>query len=270
MKIIALLILLLIGMHFITFSQDVIVKTSGSTIKCKVVEVGLDIIKYKRVDNIEGPDYFIDKASVVKIKYENGTTDTFDHKEQRANNKKLTKGPIVRKGYIALTLGPAFPVGDFGSGDLNNPKAGLAKTGFQFNLVNFGYRFSNNIGIAALWNGAAHTMKYTDDGIWSVGFLGGGLMITFPSEKVDFDIRIMGGFLSSTASIPSLNFKSDGFGFGYDIGGVVRIHLGKVISLLITTDFTGGKPTFNSVNYQNFEQSITTINITGGIAFRLR
>ena len=270
MKKIVALVLLLIGFGFVSFSQDVIVKTDGSTIKCKVVEVGPDIIKYKRLDNISGPDYFIEKASVAEIDYKNGSKDIFEHKGQNAPKKNMKKLPIERKGYIALTLGPAFPIGDFGDSDLNNAKAGLAMTGFQISLINFGYRFSRNIGIAGLWNGTSHRIQHFDDGIWSHGSFLGGLLITFPSEKIDFDIRIMGGLMNATVTISSLNFESSGIAFGYDIGGVIRFHLGKIISFIVTADYAGGKPTLSSGNSQSFEQSITTLNLAGGIAFRLK
>ena len=98
----------------------------------------------------------------------------------------------------------------------------------------------------------------------------GGLLITFPSEKIDFDIRVMGGLMNATVKIPSLNFEASGLGFGYDVGGVIRFHLGKVISLIVTTDYTAGKPTLSSAVVQGFEQDIATVNITGGVAFRMK
>jgi hypothetical protein len=271
MKKITILFLLLAGFTFTSYSQDIIIKTDGSTIKCKVVEVGLDVIKYKRLDNLSGPDYFIERASIAEIQYENGTKDTFAPIRKDNNAVKRYKAiSQQRRGYISLSLGPAFPVGDFGSGDLNNPKAGLAKTGFQFNLVNFGYRFSGNIGIAALWNGAAHTIQHIDDGVWSYGYMLGGLLVTFPSERIDFDIRIMGGLMNATVRIPSLNFEVSGLAFGWDVGGVIRLHLGRVISFIFTTDYSAGKPTLRSGNSQGFEQSISAVNFTGGIAFRIK
>ena len=270
MKKITILFFLIAGLTAISFSQDIIVKTNGSTIKCKVIEVGLDVIKYKRLDNIDGPDYFIDKASVKEIRYENGTKDSFGQEDQKSSLEGFDLIRKERRGFISFTLGPAIPVGDFGSGDLNNPKAGLANTGFQLNLVNFGYRFSKHIGIAGLWNGVSHTIKYTDDGIWSHGYMLGGLLITFPSEKIDFDIRIMGGLMNATAKVPSLNFEASGLGFGYDFGGAIRFHLGKIISLMVTTDYAAGKPTLSSAIVQGFEQDIATVNFTVGVAFRMK
>ncbi len=148
--------------------------------------------------------------------------------------------------------------------------AGLAKTGFQFNLINFGYRFSRNIGIAGLWNGIAHSVQHIDDGVWSHGYMLSGLLITFPSERIDYDIRIMGGIMNATIEIPSLNYEVSGLAFGWDVGGVIRLHLGRVVSFIFTTDYTAGKPTLKSLNSQGFEQSISTLNVTGGIAFRLK
>ncbi len=264
------LLILFISFSLISHSQDIILKTDGSTIKCKVVEVGIDVVKYKRLENIDGPDYFVERAAVAEIDYSNGTKDIFKSKSDYVPEKKYKEVRKERKGYIALSLGPAIPVGDFGSDDLNNPKAGLAKTGFQFNLINFGYRFSKNIGIAGLWNGAAHTIKYLDDGIWSHGYMLGGLLVSFPSERIDYDIRIMGGLMNATVEVPSLNYEASGIAFAYDIGGVIRLHLGRVISFITTADYAAGKPTMNSVNTQSFKQNIATFNITVGIAFRLK
>lgn len=49
-------------------------------------------------------------------------------------------------------------------------------------------------------------------------FFGGGLLITFPSKKVDFDFRLLGGYMNAILKIPSLNVNADGNAFGFDIG----------------------------------------------------
>ena len=61
----------------ISFSQDVITKINGDTISAKIIEVGTNTIKYKRFDNLAGPQYTILKTDVSTIKYENGTEDEF-------------------------------------------------------------------------------------------------------------------------------------------------------------------------------------------------
>ena len=58
-------------------AQDVIVKKDGSRILSKVLEVGQEIIKYKKFDNLEGPTYTIQKSELQAINYQNGAKDTF-------------------------------------------------------------------------------------------------------------------------------------------------------------------------------------------------
>lgn len=41
-------------------AQDVIVKKNGSTILCKILEVGTSEVKYKKHSNPKGPTYIID------------------------------------------------------------------------------------------------------------------------------------------------------------------------------------------------------------------
>lgn len=58
-------------------AQDVLVKRNGDEIQVKVQEITLDVIKYKRFDNPEGPVISIAKSDVFMIKYENGTKEVF-------------------------------------------------------------------------------------------------------------------------------------------------------------------------------------------------
>lgn len=60
---------------FLSFSlsaQD-IVRTKKDTIRAKVVEIGIEEIKYKDFNNLEGPIYVLPKTDVIEITYENGT-----------------------------------------------------------------------------------------------------------------------------------------------------------------------------------------------------
>ena len=52
-------------------AQDTI-RTKKDSIVCKVVEIGLDEIKYKDFDNLNGPVIVIEKTYVIEITYENG------------------------------------------------------------------------------------------------------------------------------------------------------------------------------------------------------
>lgn len=54
-------------------SQDKIYLLDNSVINAKVIEIGVNEIKYKKYENLTGPDYVILKSTVALIIYENGT-----------------------------------------------------------------------------------------------------------------------------------------------------------------------------------------------------
>lgn len=59
-----------------------IILRSGIIIKGKVTEIGVDEIKYKKCENLEGPTIVILKKDVFMIKYANGTTDVFEEEKE--------------------------------------------------------------------------------------------------------------------------------------------------------------------------------------------
>lgn len=75
MKNIALIFSLIIYLG--TFAQDVITLKNGVDIKSKVLEVGIDVVKYKKYENIDGPTFIEPKSTILMIRYENGTKDIF-------------------------------------------------------------------------------------------------------------------------------------------------------------------------------------------------
>ena len=50
---------------------------SGETILVKVIEVGTSEVKYKKLDNLNGPAFSVLKSDLLMIKYENGTKEDF-------------------------------------------------------------------------------------------------------------------------------------------------------------------------------------------------
>lgn len=60
------------------FSQDIIFLKNGDEIKASVSEIGTDVVKYKKFENLQGPDYALKKSEVFMIKYANGTKDIFN------------------------------------------------------------------------------------------------------------------------------------------------------------------------------------------------
>ena len=97
-----------IGVH----AQDVILKKDGSTIICKVLEVGVSEIKYKKVDKLEGPNYSILRTEVQAINYENGEKDVFnnqlDNLSLTMNNDVNLKDRYLRNARIWQTVGGIY------------------------------------------------------------------------------------------------------------------------------------------------------------------
>jgi len=86
MKKTLLLSVILIGMLVTAKAQDVIILTNGDEIKAKVLEIDLSTVKYKKFENLNGPNYFIEKQKVFMIKYENGSKDVIT---DQTNNKAV-------------------------------------------------------------------------------------------------------------------------------------------------------------------------------------
>lgn len=56
---------------------DVLTLKNGNDMLVKVVEIGINEIKYKDCDNLDGPVVIVPKADVFRIKYSNGKVETF-------------------------------------------------------------------------------------------------------------------------------------------------------------------------------------------------
>lgn len=84
------LFIFILGMLIISrlFAQDFIIKTNGNEIKAKVLEITIDVIKYKKFDNLEGPTISILKSEVFMIKYANGTSDVINPFETVSKKKQ--------------------------------------------------------------------------------------------------------------------------------------------------------------------------------------
>ncbi len=97
------LILVLSGIQFISFAQDVIFTKNGKQINSIIIEVTPNQIKYKKFEDKEGPVYIIQKNEVSKIDYQNGTTDVLSNQEKHQQEKQC-KPLSYRNGFWGLTI----------------------------------------------------------------------------------------------------------------------------------------------------------------------
>ena len=105
-------------------AQDVIVKKNGSTILCKILEVGTSEVKYKKHSNPKGPTYIISKKDILSINYKNGEKDMFaedseDSKQENRNNsnesnnpKYIQKGPSVENSKQIERYNKRYRIGE--------------------------------------------------------------------------------------------------------------------------------------------------------------
>ena len=198
-----------------------------------------------------------------------------------AQDKTVSKEKTVvtEKYLVGFSIGPCIPIGDFGSTDVHNSNAGLAKTGAIFD-VSFVYKFNKNFGISALMRGQSNPVDAqviadgfaasmtvgsgvvtTKTSAWSAGYYMAGYYGAFPiTEKLSVESRAMIGFANATSPMLNLNVKSgtssvevdqsakNAFAFSYLFGVGFKLNVGKKrMYLAANIDYAGAKPEFRNV-----------------------
>lgn len=103
--------------------HDILVLRSGKMIRAKVIEIGLDVIKYKRAGYFNGPTYTISRTEVYAINYPDSQSDylvmpdsldIFGKKPQPKPKKKKSKFDFSNNGRASLGFGfiKSFSKGD--------------------------------------------------------------------------------------------------------------------------------------------------------------
>ena len=88
--------LMLFGLQ--SYAQDVIHVFDQRPIEAKVLEITDDYVRYKTFDNLEGPDYRMSVARIVRIVFENGTEKVFSQASPFASRYY---GPVrYRRGHF--------------------------------------------------------------------------------------------------------------------------------------------------------------------------
>ena len=126
-----LLFILFVFSSTIIKAQDTLSLRSSENILVKIIEVGILEVKYKKIDNLNGPVFSILKSDLLMIKYENGTKDDFSsikkiegynlfviddsvqgkNDAQRFYNGYKTAGnAVVATGYFLPLLIPALSI----------------------------------------------------------------------------------------------------------------------------------------------------------------
>ena len=222
--------------------------------------------------------------------YETYTLGDLDHPFTMQAYAQTSK-TRTKNGYISVSVGPAFPVGNLADKNIrDNDEAGLAIGGPQLNII-FGRSFSKNFGFSMLWGAALHVLDkdplnipLKNAPVWAYGVRMIGPSLSFPSANgaVEFDVRALVGVMSvlspelvpTNSSISKVSsFATNASAFGIGVG--LRYHLSKKTSFITTLDyiissnleFNSSKPEFED-GFE--EQKITVVNLSAGISYRLR
>jgi len=83
--------------------QDIITKLDGTELQSKILEVGIDEIRYKDHSNLDGPVYVIRKSEVFMIKYQNGTKEVLNQGAPSANPVAAPAASTVPKQNINIS-----------------------------------------------------------------------------------------------------------------------------------------------------------------------
>lgn len=82
MKKIIFVLALVLGTAICAGAQDVITTVKGEKIKAKVTEVGPEVVKYKRIDNPNGPIYAAPVSDILSITYEGGAVEYYNEPDK--------------------------------------------------------------------------------------------------------------------------------------------------------------------------------------------
>jgi hypothetical protein len=82
-------------------AQDKIYKKKGTVLKVKILEVGLDEVKYRIFDDPNGPIYVIDKEQILKVEMEDGKTETYQTALTDLNNYTDHRKHALKVGFLA-------------------------------------------------------------------------------------------------------------------------------------------------------------------------
>jgi hypothetical protein len=210
----------------------------------------------------------------------------------------MTRDETPPKGYLAMTFGPSTVTGNFSDDDFFNR---FAKRGYQYSILEFGYKFIPNFGLTASIKGAIipQDVQALADGFaeeyggqftvtstrWGYTAFFVGPFGSIPTKFVDFDFRLLTGLLFAecpevivTRDAETVAQKS-GFGgsLALQTGIGARIHLTRKFGLITQAEYHISNPIFDFEYYDNNNnygietgsKKLTMFNFSFGIAYRI-
>jgi hypothetical protein len=206
------------------------------------------------------------------------------------------------KGYIGISLGPSIPIGSFARDDANTGAIFDAHFAYKLKknvglaVLLRGQYLPVNVQSLAGKMGQAVPGVNTDvkgDG-WSSGGLMAGIYSAYPLNQKGtavFELKTLAGFMTTTSPLVDIRLSSlegsawvrqhsvSATAFSYLISAGMRFNAGKRMAFIVNADYLDYTPNFKNVKMttsigtqetHNMQEQIQTINISAGIAFRLK
>jgi hypothetical protein len=136
---------------------------------------------------------------------------------------QLAYSQSTNRHFVGLSIGPSFPLSDFGKSDLNDSTSGFAKTGVALSF-NYAYRITHNFGVQLIISYSSNSLdnikyrnaleaEHPDYGVsvessknWSSGGLLIGPYLRFPlTSNLSWDIRALGGYFGAYSPNGTIN-----------------------------------------------------------------
>lgn len=130
-----------------------------------------------------------------------------------------------RRGFIGLGIGPSAPFGSFADASATNAEGGRAMPGYTSTLLNFGYRFRGQLGVAGAFAYSEYVMRDGgEDDWWQVATITVGPMYSRSlGARAGLDLKGMLGLFALTPVVDSYTtVDGTGSGLGLDARAAVR------------------------------------------------
>lgn len=250
------------------FAQDYIIKKDGGRIDCKITkEDSANVYINIRLGETD-VNANIKRKDIQSINYGgNG--------QNNAPGSVTTRKAFARN-RIAFHLGASIPESDYGNRDEKNAKAGLAKTGTNFNvcynhfytpniaLAIKDFSLSNDIDKEAMCNSISNStgIKWTtdDDPSWDVNGLLFGLTFDFKDENdTHYEFNLLNGPMRMASPEVKFTTFSNNYSFtkqedatsnlnwGFDFGFGINRRISKRWDLMASVDYMLCDFTFDEI-----------------------
>lgn len=185
------------------------------------------------------------------------------------------------RGFISLNAGPSFPIGDYGSSNLDKDQPGFAEAGYNVNLQ-FGYYLASHYGLIIT---GLYTRHGFDNSLfnseasadhWKFAGVLAGVLATLPvAEKASVDLSIQTGIIRVNSPRVVYNGQeilSEDWGSSVPLNAQldIRFKLSRNLQILAGINYLYMQPKFNVIadgTATEVKQKMNVLGLNAGIGF---